>query len=117
MTFLRRRLGKPTNYRRTGEKSSCSPARSRALGLCWVRLHEKGGKKHELPCHHNLKQYLDDYIAAAGIAGDPDGYLFRTAAGKTGALTENPLRQQDAYRMIQRRALAAGIKTHRVSSS
>jgi hypothetical protein len=21
----------------------------------WVRLHEKGGKRHELPCHHNLE--------------------------------------------------------------
>jgi site-specific recombinase XerC len=34
-----------------------------------VRLHEKGGKEHEVPCHHNLEHYLDEYIAAAGIAG------------------------------------------------
>jgi len=45
----------------------------------WVRLHEKGGKEHEVPCHHNLEQYLHEYIAAAGIAGDPDGPLFRTS--------------------------------------
>lgn len=77
----------------------------------WVRLHEKGGKEHEVPCHHNLEQYLDEYIAAAGIAGDPDGPLFRTAAGKTGALTGNALWQQDAYRMIQRRTRGTGIKT------
>ena len=77
----------------------------------WVRLHEKGGKEHEVPCHHNLELYLDEYIAAAGIAGDPDGPLFRTAAGKTGALTRNAMWQQDAYRMIQRRASDAGIKT------
>ena len=76
----------------------------------WVRLHEKGGKEHEVPCHHNLEQYLDEYIAAAGIAGDPDGPLFRTAGRKTGKLTQ-PMWQQDAYRMIQRRAAAAGIKT------
>ena len=76
----------------------------------WIRLHEKGGKEHEVPCHHNLTQLLDDYIGAAGIGGDPDGPLFRTAAGKTGALTRNTLWQQDAYRMIQRRA-AAGLKT------
>ena len=37
--------------------------------------------------------------------------LFRTAAGKIGALTSNAMWQQDAYRMIQRRAGAAGIKT------
>jgi integrase/recombinase XerD len=77
----------------------------------WVRLHEKGGKEHEVPCHHNLETYLDEYIAAAGIAHDPDGPLFRTAAGKTGELTRNPMWQQDAYRMIQRRAADAGIKT------
>jgi integrase len=77
----------------------------------WVRLHEKGGKEHEVPCHHNLELYLDEYIAAAGIAGDPDGPLFRTAAGKTGALTGNAMWQQDAYRMIQRRASDASIKT------
>jgi integrase/recombinase XerD len=77
----------------------------------WVRLHEKGGKEHEVPCHHNLEQYLDEYIAAAGIADDPDGLLFRTAAGKTGKLTPNAMWQQDAYQMIQRRAATAGIKT------
>jgi site-specific recombinase XerD len=77
----------------------------------WVRLHEKGGKEHEVPCHHNLERYLDEYIAAADIGGDADGPLFRTAAGKTGNLTGNAMWQQDAYRMIQRRAAAAGIKT------
>ncbi len=50
----------------------------------WVRLHEKNGKDHEVPCHHNLEQYLDEYIAAAGLANDPDGPLFRTAGRKTG---------------------------------
>jgi site-specific recombinase XerD len=79
----------------------------------WVRLHEKGGKEHELPCHHKLEALLDEYIAAAGIRDDADGPLFRTirrdASGL--ALTANALWQQDAYRMIQRRAKAAGIKT------
>jgi site-specific recombinase XerC len=28
----------------------------------WVRLHEKGGKRHEMPAHHNLEAYLDSYI-------------------------------------------------------
>lgn len=77
----------------------------------WVRLHEKGGKEHEVPCHHSLERFLDDYIAAAGIAGDPEGPLFRTAVGRSGKLTSKPLWQQDAYRMIQRRAKVAGIKT------
>ena len=72
----------------------------------WVRLHEKGGKEHEVPCHHSLEKILDEYIAAAGIAGDPNGPLFRTTGRKTGQA--QALWQQDAYRMIQRRAAARG---------
>jgi site-specific recombinase XerD len=75
----------------------------------WVRLHEKGGKEHDVPCHHALEQILDEYLEAARIADEPDGPLFRTTGRKTGAAT--PLWQQDVYRMIQRRAAAAGIKT------
>jgi integrase/recombinase XerD len=52
----------------------------------WVRLHEKGGKEHDVPCHHNLDHFLDEYIAAADIAVDATGYLFRTTAPKSGAL-------------------------------
>jgi site-specific recombinase XerD len=74
-----------------------------------VRLHEKGGKEHEVPCHHNLEQYLDEYIEAAGLASDPEGLLFRTTGRKTGK--QHQMKQQDAYRMIQRRARAAGIET------
>src|SRR5271157_3570324 len=36
----------------------------------WVRLHEKGGKEHDVPCHHSLEQLLDEYLAAAGIVDD-----------------------------------------------
>jgi integrase len=32
----------------------------------WLRLHEKGGKRHEVPCHRSLDEYLDAWIAAAG---------------------------------------------------
>ncbi len=77
----------------------------------WVRLHEKGGKEHDVPCHHRLDQCLHDYIEATGITDDVDGYLFRTARRKTGQLTTNPLFQQDAHRIIRRRAKAAGIET------
>jgi len=77
----------------------------------WVRLHEKGGKEHAVPCHHTLEKFLDEYIEAAGISDDLDGWLFRTAAGKTGSLTQSAMWQQDAYRMIQRRAKGAGLKT------
>ena len=44
----------------------------------WLRLHEKGGKRHEVPCHHSLDQYLDAWIASAGIGDDEKGPLFRS---------------------------------------
>jgi len=71
-------------------------------------MHEKG-KEHEVPCHHTLEKYLDEYIQAAGIAGDPEGSLFRTTGRKTGQ--PRAMWQQDVYRMIQRRARDAAIKT------
>ena len=43
----------------------------------WLRLHEKGGKRHEVPCHHNPAAYLDAWIDTAGIVGDKKGPLFR----------------------------------------
>jgi len=77
----------------------------------WVRLHEKGGKRHEMPCHHKLETFLEEYIAAAEIADDPKGWLFRTTEGQSGTLTDRPINQADVYRMIRRRADDAGIKT------
>ena len=77
----------------------------------WVRLHEKGGKVHEMPCHHNLDEYLHAYVDATGIAGDEKGWLFRTTVGRSGALSERPMRQGDVYRMIGRRAAAAEVWT------
>lgn len=77
----------------------------------WVRLHEKGGKRHEMPCHHNLEAYLHAYIDGCGLASDPKGLLFRTIGRGTGELTLAPLPQANAYAMIRRRALAAGIAT------
>ena len=77
----------------------------------WVRLHEKGGKEHEMPTHHNLDHYLEEYIRVAGISDDRRGPLFRTTRGRSGELTANAMLQPDVWRMIRRRALAAGIET------
>jgi site-specific recombinase XerD len=78
----------------------------------WVRLREKGGKAHAMPCHHNLETYLTAYIEGAGLDADPKGPLFRTIGrGKGRPLTRTPLPQANAYQMIRRRADAAGIAT------
>jgi site-specific recombinase XerD len=76
----------------------------------WVRLHEKGGKPHAMPCHHNLESYLHEYIDGAGLASDPKALLFQSCS-RAGQLAGNPLPQANAYAMIQRRAKAAGIAT------
>jgi site-specific recombinase XerD len=77
----------------------------------WVRLHEKGGKQHDMPAHHLLEEYVDEYLDAAGIPEDRATPLFRTAAGRTGHLTDRRMTRTDALRMVWRRAAAAGIAT------
>ncbi len=82
----------------------------RPRGAGWtIRLHEKGGKQHSMPCHHALAEALHAYVAAAGIAEDRKGWLFRTSRGHTTVLSEQPMTQPDAWRMIRKRALAVGI--------
>ncbi len=77
----------------------------------WVRLNEKGGKRHEMPCHHNLDSYLHAYIDGCDLASDPKGPLFRTLGRGTGRLTTTPLPQANAYAMSGRRARVARINT------
>ncbi|MCB1742747.1 MAG: tyrosine-type recombinase/integrase [Gammaproteobacteria bacterium] len=80
-------------------------------GRLWVRLHEKGGKEHTMPAHHNLEAYLNEYLDATGIRGDAKGPLFRTARGRAQTLSRFRLRANNALDMVRRRALAAGIAT------
>jgi len=76
----------------------------------WVRLHEKGGKRHEMPAHHKLEAFLDEYIRAAGVGEEGKSPLFRSAIGRTGTLASTVMSRIDAYRMIQRRAADLGMK-------
>jgi integrase len=84
-------------------------------GKRWcVRRHEKGGKRHEMPAHHNLEAYLDSYldshIEAAGIRDASKAPLLRSAAVRTGTLTDKPMNRVDAWRMIQRRSADLGMR-------
>lgn len=77
----------------------------------WVRLHEKGGKRHEMPCHHHLEEYLLAYLEGSGLAGERSASLFPTIDRRLRKLTRLPLPQANAHAMIRRRAEAAGIRT------
>lgn len=76
----------------------------------WVRLHEKGGKRHAMPCHHLLDEYLTAYLDASDI-GSSKASLFRALSRRTKQLGEAELTQPDAFAMVRRRAEAAGITT------
>lgn len=59
-----------------------------------------------MPCHHARERYFDEYIAAASIVGDVEPSLWHVRPRQAQTMW-----QQDEYRMIQRRAAAAGVET------
>jgi len=75
----------------------------------WLRLHEKGGKFHEVPAHHNAEAYLDEYLEAASDRREKKTPLFRSVRGKTRALTDQRMSRTDVLRMIKRRARFAEL--------
>ncbi len=77
----------------------------------WIRLHEKGGKFHEVPVHHTAEEYLDEYIETAVIFEEKNKPLFRSTRGRSRELTTRAMSRFDAYKMIQRRAEDAGISS------
>jgi site-specific recombinase XerD len=74
----------------------------------WFRLHEKGGKHHEVPAHHKAQEFLAEYLQAAGIRDDKKGPLFRSVNRKR-QLTERRLHPTEALLMIKRRARKADL--------
>jgi integrase/recombinase XerD len=75
----------------------------------WFRLHEKGGKFHEVPAHHKAEAYLDSYLEVAGIATEAKLPLFRSTRGQSRRLTERHMGRRDALRMIKRRTAELGM--------
>jgi hypothetical protein len=54
---------------------------------------------------HKLEAFLDEYVRAAGIAGEDKSPLFRSVRDRTGDATH----RVDAWRMIRQRAGDEGV--------
>lgn len=74
-----------------------------AEGILTVR-HAKGGKERLVPMHESLRQVLESYCMALGIAGIPDAYIFPRKS------FDEPLRNADIGNRFRRATLEkAGI--------
>jgi integrase/recombinase XerD len=73
-----------------------------------LRLHEKRGKLHVVPAHHQVIDYLDEYIAAAGLGGAPKKPLFRGFT-RGRELTNEAMTRHAAVQMVKRYARQAGL--------
>jgi integrase len=84
----------------------------------WVRLCEKGGKRHAMPCHHNLEEYLTAYFDGAGLHGDLKGPLFlSTPAGSPGRCCrkQTPMRRSAGARQQPESQRSSGNHSFRAT--
>ena len=73
----------------------------------WLRLHEKGGKRHDVPAHHRAEEAVEAYLAAGGV-DDAKAPLFQSV-DRAGGLSGRPLGRRAVLAMIKRRAAAADL--------
>ncbi len=74
----------------------------------WINLCEKGGRRHAVPAHHTLEEYLDDYVAAAGIGHETKAPLFRSLNRKR-QLTTRHIHRREVLAMVKLRARKADL--------
>ena len=74
----------------------------------WLRLHEKGGTRHDVPAHHRAAEALDDYLALAGL-DEATAALFQSVDPAGRRLTGRALSRRLVLAMIKRRAAAADL--------
>ena len=74
----------------------------------WLRLHEKGGKRHDVPAHHRAAEVLEEYFAAAELK-EPKAALFQSVDPTGRRLTGRTLHRRVVLAMIKRRAAAEGL--------
>ena len=72
----------------------------------WVRLHEKGGKCHEMRCHRNLEEYLDAHLRPRPRR-NRKAPLSQMIGRGTGRLSGALVPEASAHQMVRRRTAAA----------
>jgi integrase len=78
--------------------SSTSCATSSGSTLIWQRL----------PIRSSSSSSMN--ISRLSVSAITHGPLFRSAAGRTGMLTDRPMHRVDAYQMVRRRTAEAGFE-------
>lgn len=72
------------------------------------RLHEKGGKEHMVPAHHNAIEYVEDYLEGTELWSSPKLPLFQSV-DRQRRLSGLRLQRKNVFDMVKRRARAAGL--------
>ena len=73
----------------------------------WLRLREKGGKRHDVPAHHRAGEAIEAYVAAS-LLEDGKTPLFQSV-DRSGRLSGRPLGRRAVLAMVKRRAMAAEL--------
>lgn len=74
----------------------------------WVRLHEKGGRYHEMPLNHHAEEAMVAYLDAGDLWDQAGTPLFRSLDRRRN-LSENRMQTEYARWMIKRRSRQAGL--------
>jgi len=75
----------------------------------WIIGEEKGSKRHEMPVHPSLEEMMGEYLQETGLMNQPNELIFQSCVGRNGKLTGKPFDRNSSWRMVRKRALAAGI--------
>lgn len=74
-----------------------------------LNLHEKGGKFHRVPAHHQIIESLDLYLERGGLGDAASDPLWQAATGRGDALLGRAMSPRTVLLMVKRRARAIGL--------
>lgn len=74
----------------------------------FIVVHEKGGKRRRLPCHHRAREALRRYLDTAQLT-EGTAPLFQSMPGRSQALSGEALHRVNVLHMVKRRCAAAGL--------